>query len=192
MAQPFSVVRQDGIGIYYVDDDSNVGDQYTPDAVGDDANDGLTPLTPKASIQAVLDAYDLQPGDIILVDTGIYGLTGETSSSLATTPATLCRASFIRGPTDSGKAAVIDRADTADGAIGFQLLADFITLSHLDLTGAWRNVVVDSGAEGIVLDTVTARDAADAPRADRRVGHDRAEFRVSSRAIRARAASTAS
>ena len=35
-------------------------------AAGNDANDGLTPGTPKASLRALLEAYDLEPGDAVL------------------------------------------------------------------------------------------------------------------------------
>ncbi|RRS02329.1 LEPR-XLL domain-containing protein, partial [Aquabacterium soli] len=59
------------IHYYYVNDGALTGDEYTT-AVGNDANDGLTPDKPKASIRSVLDTYDLNPGDIILVDTGNY------------------------------------------------------------------------------------------------------------------------
>ncbi len=56
---PFTVTLP--IRIYYVDDGSNTNDEYTPDAVGNDANDGLSALTPKASLQALLAQYDLAP-----------------------------------------------------------------------------------------------------------------------------------
>ncbi len=70
---PFTVTLP--IRIYYVDDASNTNDEYTPDSIGNDANDGLSALTPKASIQALLAQYDLGAGDIILVDTGSYAST---------------------------------------------------------------------------------------------------------------------
>jgi parallel beta-helix repeat protein len=57
--------------VFYVNDTDQVGDVYTP-AVGDDLNDGLTPLTPKATMQSVYDDYDIGPDDLILVDTGTY------------------------------------------------------------------------------------------------------------------------
>ncbi len=75
------------IRIYYVDDSSNTNDEYTPDAVGNDANDGLSALTPKASIQAILAQYDLGAGDIILVDTGSYAST----TTIVITPMTAAR-----------------------------------------------------------------------------------------------------
>ncbi|MCP3988946.1 MAG: hypothetical protein GY724_07720, partial [Actinomycetia bacterium] len=62
------------ITVFYVNDGSLGGDEYAT-AIGDDLNDGLSPSTPKASLRAMLDAYDFEPGDTILVDTGVYDLT---------------------------------------------------------------------------------------------------------------------
>lgn len=58
---------------YYVNDDSNDLDEWCT-GVGNDANNGLTPATPKASVQAILDVFDLETGDIIHIDTGNYYL----------------------------------------------------------------------------------------------------------------------
>jgi len=67
---PF-VLRNGGSIAYYVNDIYEEGDTYcTVD--GDDANDGLTPETPKASLQAIFDAYELAPEDVVYVDAGIY------------------------------------------------------------------------------------------------------------------------
>ena len=65
----FSVIPP--ISNYYVNDGSTVNDVYTT-AIGSDANDGLTPATPKASIRGILEGYDLEFGDTIFVDTGYY------------------------------------------------------------------------------------------------------------------------
>ena len=56
---------------YYVNDDSTAGDVYCT-AVGDDANDGMSATTPKRTIQAIINVYDLGAGDIVYVDTGTY------------------------------------------------------------------------------------------------------------------------
>jgi hypothetical protein len=57
---------------YYINDNSIVGDIYT-NAVGNDANDGLTPSSPKLSIDTVYKIAN--EGDIIYVDTGMYPKT---------------------------------------------------------------------------------------------------------------------
>ncbi len=56
---------------YYVNDDSLSGDIFCT-AVGNDANDGLKPSTPKRNIMSIVSNYTIPPGKIIYVDTGIY------------------------------------------------------------------------------------------------------------------------
>lgn len=59
---------------YYVNDGSTVGDAWCS-AAGNDANEGTTPAAPKATMQAVVSSYDLEPGDRIYVDSGVYPMT---------------------------------------------------------------------------------------------------------------------
>ncbi len=61
---------------YYVNDASTAGDIYCS-ASGDAGNDGLSPGSPKANLQSILDDYDVNPGDTILVDTGTYVLNAD-------------------------------------------------------------------------------------------------------------------
>src|SRR5207244_11731135 len=68
---PFTVTS--ALSIYYVNDSTMAAGDWTT-APGTDANNGLTPATPKASIRSLLQAYSLQDGDIIRVDAGIYTL----------------------------------------------------------------------------------------------------------------------
>jgi len=58
---------------YYVNDNSGSGDVVCT-AVGNDANSGLSPLMPKASLASVLSTYASQfvAGDVIYIDKGFY------------------------------------------------------------------------------------------------------------------------
>ncbi|MGD9613307.1 MAG: right-handed parallel beta-helix repeat-containing protein, partial [Kiritimatiellia bacterium] len=67
---PF-IMRNGGTIPYYVNDAATAGDVYCT-AVGDDSNHGYTPDKPKASLQAILDAYELAPEDVVYVDAGTY------------------------------------------------------------------------------------------------------------------------
>lgn len=58
-------------GKYYVNDNSIVGDVWCL-AVGNAANNGQNPCSPKATVQDVIDTYDLDPGDTIFIDAGSY------------------------------------------------------------------------------------------------------------------------
>ncbi|HPJ57698.1 MAG TPA: hypothetical protein PLK81_08660, partial [Kiritimatiellia bacterium] len=67
---PF-LLRNGGQILYYVNDASTAGDVFCT-APGSDGNDGLTPGTPKATLQSVLSSYDLEPVDVVHVDAGDY------------------------------------------------------------------------------------------------------------------------
>ena len=57
---------------YYIDDNSNTGDVYTPGFTGNDVNNGLSPTTPKLTLNNLLASTNLLPGDIVFIDTGTY------------------------------------------------------------------------------------------------------------------------
>ncbi|MCX5660515.1 MAG: right-handed parallel beta-helix repeat-containing protein [Planctomycetota bacterium] len=57
--------------VIYLNDASTTGDVYSS-AAGDDANDGLTPQTPKRTLQSVLATYTLGAHDLVLLDAGSY------------------------------------------------------------------------------------------------------------------------
>ncbi|HEV8607062.1 MAG TPA: LamG domain-containing protein, partial [Tepidisphaeraceae bacterium] len=56
---------------YFVNDNSTATSFYGM-AFGNNANSGTTAADPVASLNAILSAYDLGPGDIIYMDDGIY------------------------------------------------------------------------------------------------------------------------
>ncbi|HVT30147.1 MAG TPA: right-handed parallel beta-helix repeat-containing protein, partial [Lacipirellulaceae bacterium] len=124
------------IHLYYVNDGTvSVGDWTT--APGNDANDGLSPATPKASIQALLNAYDLGPGDTIRVDAGTYNVTANILIAADDSGVTI--EGFHTGPLNSQSltsaddhtlSAVLSRGNTAGGSYIFQFVgADDVTIS---------------------------------------------------------------
>ncbi len=56
---------------FYINDNSTVGDTFTV-ATGADDNHGKSPNQPMQTLAALLDNYDLDPGDVIHVDNGTY------------------------------------------------------------------------------------------------------------------------
>jgi Right handed beta helix region/Periplasmic copper-binding protein (NosD) len=81
-ANPFSVrATTNTTFTFYVNDASTNGDIYCS-AIGSSTNDGVTPATPKRSLQEILDGYDLEGDDTVYVDTGDYvtNVTTEISS----------------------------------------------------------------------------------------------------------------
>ncbi|HZZ44157.1 MAG TPA: right-handed parallel beta-helix repeat-containing protein [Tepidisphaeraceae bacterium] len=126
-AQPFTIAPS-GV-VYYVNDSSTAGDSYTT-AIGNNANDGKTPATPMASIEAVINSYHPGVGATIEVDAGTYTLFHAIILPSADTGLT------ITGPLTS--AAIINRNNTTSGDYAFSFYdgANNITLSHFSITGA--------------------------------------------------------
>ena len=154
LSAPFSVSTR--IHDYYVNDGSTAGDQYTT-AVGNDANDGLTPATPKATIQGLLEAYTLGAGDTILVDTGTYAVTTNITLTSANSGTDANNTFAIQGPTDGG-VATLDRGNQNSGATVFTLTnAAYVTIEGLTLTDASSAIEVTGAASNLQFlnDTIT-------------------------------------
>lgn len=65
-------LRNSGSILYYVNDGYDEGLDVYCTSAGDDRNDGLTPATPKATLEALFKTYDLDPEDVVLIDSGTY------------------------------------------------------------------------------------------------------------------------
>ncbi|MBX7259508.1 MAG: hypothetical protein K1Y02_24320, partial [Candidatus Hydrogenedentes bacterium] len=123
---------------YYVNDGDQTDDVYCTD-VGNDANDGLTPATPKAKVQAILGAYDLDPGDTVFVDTGNYTTRvqfGWGDGGDALNPVVLLGANTEIGSTfepapETGYAAV-------------KVEVDYVRLQWLRISGADKGITIAS------------------------------------------------
>jgi parallel beta-helix repeat protein len=121
---------------FYVNDASTSGDAFTA-ALGDNANDGRSPSRPMASLAALIAAYDLGPGDVVHVDTGVYAVLGN----------------IVLGVEDSGvriegpAAAVLDRGSSAAGSYVFELRgADDVAIARLSLAGGEHGIAAAAGA----------------------------------------------
>ncbi|MCB2027589.1 MAG: right-handed parallel beta-helix repeat-containing protein, partial [Rhodoferax sp.] len=143
----FSVIAP--ITFYYVNDSSLAGDEYTT-AVGSDANDGLSPDQPKSSIRGILDAYDLKPGDVILVDTGHYVLG--TNIFVASDDSGVT----IRGAQEG--LTILDRANKNTGAYVFEFQgADDVTLERLHITGGLQGVYAHTSVDSDRVSIIDSR-----------------------------------
>jgi hypothetical protein len=114
-----------------VNDGSTANDLYAT-AAGNDLNTGLSPVAPKASLKAILDAYNLEPGALILIDTGYYPMSApailepEDQGSLATLVT-------IRGSTHAD-GSTLDLQGAAADVI--RCKGSHVLVEHLRLTGA--------------------------------------------------------
>ncbi|HDL77548.1 MAG TPA: hypothetical protein ENG36_02130, partial [Lentisphaerae bacterium] len=113
-------LRNGGTLPYYVNDSYTNGDVYCT-APGASTNLGLRPMEPKSSIQEILDTYDLEPGDIIYVDTGEYDLDsdiliGDLDAGDATNPVV-----FLGSTNYAAGGTVLDRQVAGEEIYGIHL-----------------------------------------------------------------------
>lgn len=136
---------RNGPFFYYINDASTAGDVYTT-ATGSDANIGTTPGTPKRSLQSVIKAYDLFPGDVIFVDTGTYALGSNNTFTVTDTGSTNAFIE-VRGSTNlAAGGSVFNRGSTAASAYALELDgASYIRVSDLVLRNAGTGLRLVSG-----------------------------------------------
>ena len=132
---------------YYVNDGSLIGDT-TDTAVGNNANDGKTPNTPMASIEAVINTYRPGSGDTIHVENGTYTLSHDIYIYAADSGLT------IAGPTSG--TATLNRGNTGDRVFSFvEDGTHNVTIDHLGLTGAGIGVFAPDTSVGIKNITIS-------------------------------------
>ena len=142
---------------YYVNIAGDVDftdNEYTT-AAGDAGNSGISAASPLASVQAVLSTYDLEPGDVIYVDTGSYSVTtnifiGAGDSGVR-----------IQGPVLSGHRASLNRGSTASGSYVFSLSdATDVTLDSLEILGGNEGVFVNLASHDVTISNSIVRNNA--------------------------------
>lgn len=126
---------------FYVNDSGPLGGELWCTQPGSDANDGLTPATPAASLQAILDRYSLVSRDIVFVDAGYYALTSNvtiTSKHFGSSDEPV----RIQG---ANRATVFDRRSWASGSYCVEVQGNNITISGFTFATAavgahlWNN-----------------------------------------------------
>ncbi len=148
-AKPFSVrVATNASFTYYVNDGSLVGDVYCS-GIGDNAYNGLTPATPKRSLQAILEAYVLAGGDTVYVDTGNYATNFTTSITSYDTGSTGKTVRIIGSPDGSVLSSSSTSRDTLEVSV-----ARFIEISNFQLTGPGRYGFYGNGVADLVVRNV--------------------------------------
>jgi len=104
-----------GVSNYYVNDSATAGDLYSM-AAGSAANSGTNRAQPKASIQEILNRYDLGPGDAIWIDAGYYDLSAASLTITNNDFGSSGQPVVLRGATGL-QGTVLDRVGKADHVI---------------------------------------------------------------------------
>ena len=132
-------------GLYYVNDSSTDGDAYCT-APGDDANDGLSPALPKATVQDVIADYALQPNDTVVVDVGAYQLADNIAVSYVDSGTSSGQVRFLGVP---GKT-VLDRGNPGGDTSCFYISGDYVTVENMTCRNAYYGIRIDGGEYGRV------------------------------------------
>jgi parallel beta-helix repeat protein len=130
-------VSASGPRTYYVNDTNTLNDVFCT-AAGNAANDGLSAATPKDSIQAILDTYNVMGGDTIKVDTGNYLLSATivmTTNDMGTAGNPI----VIMGSTNG---TTINRQNTSYNAFYLQG-SEYVRFQNLKFTGGSSGVAGD-------------------------------------------------
>jgi parallel beta-helix repeat protein len=136
---------------YFVNDPATANDIWCT-AAGDDANDGRSPGSPKASVQSVLADYDLEPGDVVRIDTGLYILSSNIGVTTEDSGDNDQPVMFTASP----YGVMFDRGDQTVGSYPWYFYqCDYVTLTTVDddtypsIPKSWPEVV--GGFMGIYL-----------------------------------------
>lgn len=118
---------------YYINDGSMADDVYTT-AIGDDANTGKSADAPMASLNALLDLYDLGPGDTVHMDTGDYAFNQTLQLGANDSGVTIVGAFDPNDVDNPDHVSTLDRGNTSFALIELNN-ADNVTFEHLTFTG---------------------------------------------------------
>jgi parallel beta-helix repeat protein len=143
-------MRVNGPVVFYVNNGSTANDEWCT-APGNDANDGASPATPKATVQALLATYDLEPTDVVRIDTGTYNLTEPIVVDAPDGGSSSAPVTFEASP----YGVVVNRGSTATNTPAWSIAGDYVHVTTaastkypsapqnwMKVTGAYNGVFV--------------------------------------------------
>jgi parallel beta-helix repeat protein len=129
---------------YYINDGVLTGDEFTT-ATGNDFNTGKSPDQPMATLAALLEAYNLDPEDVIYLDTGNHAVWRDIIWIAEDSGAR------VQGPLNGG-VATLDRANASPATTVFRIDgADDVSITRVRLINAESGVRVYNDADGFRL-----------------------------------------
>ncbi len=159
--EPFSITNQADDYYINVRGDATFADNEYTTAAGDNRATGKSPGDPKANLLPMLRSYDLGSSDTVHIDTGTYVHVRNVVISGAgslddRSPGGNDEGATFTGPTDPVKIAKLDRANTNTGTTALELNdGDFVTLSHLTLSGAEKGLWVHNVSQYLTATYLT-------------------------------------
>ncbi len=143
----FAIMEHDGIYYVNIENDSYFADNEYTTAPGNNANSGLTPSSPKSSVRAIIESYDLRPGDIIYVDTGYYTISSNIIIGENDYGFTIC------GPIQGDDLAIIDHGNQNTGNYVFEFdNVRSVAIKNIAMTNAYSGFYSNSAADILISD----------------------------------------
>lgn len=128
---------------YFVNDSSTNGDVYTAAGGLDIPGRGTNSLTPMRTVTNILASYDLEPGDVVYIDTGIY--SNYTISITSPDKGAGGNPVTLRGSTNLlAGGSIIRRNSIAADAIRLETGANHINLEDLTISQSRVGVLIQS------------------------------------------------
>jgi hypothetical protein len=157
-SQEAFTVPEDGNN-FYVDDHSNVNDEYTPNGIGDNRHTGKISSAPKPYATNLLRVYSLSTGAHLFVDTGSYSMIDPVAvSGSVNLGLGLDQGFTITGPTNTALVAELFPAIPGDRTRALIELndADGVAVEHLTLRDAQRGLYVHDGSDNVSARNIIA------------------------------------
>lgn len=156
---PTNFTYLNGTFAFYVNDASTAGDVYCT-APGNDENIGVGPGAPMASLGALLNRYDLEPGAIIYVDTGRYFHPGTLPVLTSQDSGLPAEPVLIQGSTNRMAGGSVFGGSSVLGlGVGFNQASN-IVLRDIQVSNVVRGVAITNSAN-IRLEGIEVRRASD-------------------------------
>ena len=159
--EPFSVpaVVPDQARTFFVNDRHTSDDEFTT-AVGNNRNTGTTAGDPKEVIRPLVLSYALGAGDLVQLDTGTYihavNLNLSGSFQAADPRMNTVQRTWIVGPTDPHRTALVDRANPHPGAKTIDISdSPEMALKNVTLVGAYTGLHVRDASDHFVGERLT-------------------------------------
>ncbi len=147
------ILRNGAFFNFYINDTNTVGDVYCT-AVGNDGLDGLTPATPKVTPQAILDTWDLEGGDTVYVDTGVYANQGihVNDHGLPGLPVSIVGSTNL-----TAGGSVIDRGESSPGAYGlFLYQRRYVSVANLTFRRGYFTLYLEQSQFCVISNVVVS------------------------------------
>lgn len=142
---------------YFINDTNSVGDVYC-NQLGNDANTGSSSNAPKATLANLLGDADLEPGDVVYIDSGHYLLASSPQITSADSGSATQLVQFTGSPV-AGR--TVFNRQGGSGTDGLLIgSAPFIEISNILFTNAAVGVRVEN-SQGVRLTRLGARNMTD-------------------------------